>query len=65
MCKDGSIINYDNDNLALPLLFPVLYGLGLIEKIDCSGEPPNETFELMWQGIKIILLSNEELYSDL
>jgi tryptophan halogenase len=65
MCENGSIINYRNNNLALPLLFPVLYGLGLIKKINSHGEPPDKTFEIMWEGIKMLLLSNEELYNDL
>lgn len=65
MCEDGTILNYKNDNLALPLLFPVLYGLGLIKNLNTCGSPPNEMFESMWNGIKTMLLTNKELYNDL
>ncbi len=65
MCKDGTIINYDSEFLALPLLFPVVYGLGLVEKIPGDSEPPHNMFEAMWQGIRGMLLTNEQLYNDL
>jgi tryptophan halogenase len=65
MCKDGNILDYKNDYVALPLLFPVIYGLGLVEKINDPGEPPNEFFETIWKGIKSMLVPNEILYNDL
>jgi hypothetical protein len=65
MCRDGTILEYNHDYLALPLLFPVLYGLGLITKLKTEGEPPNHMFETMWKGIQTILLTNEQLYNDL
>jgi tryptophan halogenase len=65
MCKDGTILEFKNDYIALPLLFPVLYGLGLIEKINKKGTPPDQLFETIWKGIRSILLSNEQLYNDL
>jgi tryptophan halogenase len=65
MCKDGNILDYSNDYLALPLLFPVIYGLDLIEKINDQGEPPTEILEIIWKGMQSILLTNEQLYNDL
>lgn len=65
MCKNGTILDYSNDFLGLPLLFPVIYGLGLVESLQNSGEPPSEILESMWNGIKNMLLTNKELYNDL
>lgn len=65
MCKNGTILDYSNDFLGLPLLFPVVYGLGLVEKLKGTAEPPPEIFESMWNGIKDMLLTNEQLYNDL
>lgn len=62
LCNNGNIINFNNEFLGLQLLMPVLYGLGLITKLNKKGNTPPKEFFLLWQGLEPMLLKNTELY---
>lgn len=62
MCNNGELLNFQDEFLGLPLLMPVLYGLGLVNKLNKIGSNPPKEFFMLWEKLEPMLLKNIDLY---
>jgi len=62
LCNNGNLMDFKHEFLGLPLIVPVLYGLGVLNKTNKVGSVPPKEFSLLWKGLEPMLLRNQELY---